>query len=412
MRKILTIGLFLTVMCLASASIGRGETSVAQRKKMRESYGRLDGGFPALQERIRRCPIRWPDIQNPPYRTPDTVSIVFLGDMMMHSGQIANARTGEDSFDFSLCFPKVEGLIKAADIAVANMEFTLAGSPYTGYPSFSAPDSYAEAIAESGVDIFLAANNHILDKGRRGLERTLGVYSKMEVERGVSYTGAALSESDDSLRFPLRVVSKGIRVAFVNFTYGTNVGIREKTPIVHRTDTSRIGEAIKKARKSGADFIIALPHWGNEYVLRHSVSQGRLARWLAEKGCDAVIGAHPHVLQDIETITVEDAEGAGRRDVPVVYSLGNFISNMSAPNTQIGMMVTLRLTKDALGDTAMLEPQLTLTWCSRPGHLTKGYTTIPVKEYVGRRDLWLNPWDYDKMMATYGRVKKETGIKD
>ncbi len=365
-----------------------------------------------MQERIRCCPIKWPGIQNPPYRTPDTVSIVFLGDMMMHSGQIANARTGEDSFDFSLCFPKVESLIKAADIAVANMEFTLAGSPYTGYPSFSAPDSYAEAIAESGVDIFLAANNHILDKGRRGLERTLGVYSKMEVERGVSYTGAALSESDDSLRFPLRVVSKGIRVAFVNFTYGTNVGIREKTPIVHRTDTARIGEAIKRARKSGADFIIALPHWGNEYVLRHSASQGRLARWLAEKGCDAVIGAHPHVLQDIETITVEDAEGAGRRDVPVVYSLGNFISNMSAPNTQIGMMVTLRLTKDALGDTAMLEPQLTLTWCSRPGHLTKGYTTIPVKEYVGRRDLWLNPWDYDKMMATYRRVKKDTGIKD
>ena len=116
--------------------------------------------------------------------------------------------------------------------------------------------------------------------------------------------------------------------------------------------------------------------------------------------------------QDIETLTVEDAAGNRMRTVPVVYSLGNFISNMSAPNTQIGMMVTLRFTKDALGNTNMLEPLLTLTWCSRPGHLTKGYTTIPVKEYVGRRDLWLNPWEYDKMMATYNRVKKETGIKD
>lgn len=104
--------------------------------------------------------------------------------------------------------------------------------------------------------------------------------------------------------------------------------------------------------------------------------------------------------------------GKSMRQVPVVYSLGNFISNMSAPNTQIGMMVTLRFTKDWLGNRNMLEPLLTLTWCSRPGHLTRGYTTIPVKEYIGKRDHWRNPWDYDKMVASYERVKKETGIID
>lgn len=60
----------------------------------------------------------------------------------------------------------------------------------------------------------------------------------------------------------------------------------------------------------------------------------------------------------------------------------------------------------------MLAPRLTLTWCSRPGHLSGGYTTIPIKEYRGRRDLWRNHWDYDKMIASYERVKKETGIKD
>ena len=413
MRKFLTFGLFPAILCLASASSGRGKTFLTQRRALRENLQGAAGGFLALQERIRLSPIRWPEIQIPPYwRTPDTFSVVFMGDMMMHSGQIANARTGEDSFDFSLCFPKVERLIKEADIAVANMEFALAGKPYTGYPCFSAPDSYAEAIAKSGVDIFLTANNHILDKGRKGIERTLARYSKMEEEGRVRHTGAAMSALDDSLRFPLRVVSKGIRIALINFTYGTNCRIGEEFPMVYRTDTARIAEAVLRARDFGADFIIALPHWGVEYSLRHSAAQGRLARWLAEKGCDAVIGAHPHVLQDIETLTVEDAAGNRMRNVPVVYSLGNFISNMSAPNTQIGMMVTLRFTKDALGNTNMLEPLLTLTWCSRPGHLTKGYTTIPVKEYVGRRDLWLNPWEYDKMMATYNRVKKETGIKD
>ena len=266
MRKNLTIGLFLILSWSAAAQLHRD---------------------------IFRFP-------HPLYQAPDTVSIVFLGDMMMHSGQIANARTAEDTYDFSTCFSRVERLIKQADIAVANMEFTLAGRPYTGYPCFSAPDSYVEAIAESGVDIFLTANNHILDKGKGGIERTLGIYTKMEEEGRARHTGASLSAPDDSLRFPLKVACRGIRFAFINFTYGTNSRLKEEFPKVHRTDTAEIALAIRAAKESGADFIIALPHWGNEYVLKHSASQGRLARWLAEKGCDAVVGAHPHVLQDIE----------------------------------------------------------------------------------------------------------------
>ncbi len=391
MRKFLTIGLFL------------GLVGFTEAQNLREGIP-LSGNRPE----IRCC--HGLDIRHPFFQTPDTVSVVILGDMMMHQDQINNARTAEDSFDFSNCFQKVEHLVKGADIAAANMEFTLAGKPYTGYPCFSAPDSYAESIAGSGVDIFLTANNHILDKGKEGIERTLEAYSKMEEEGRVRHTGAAVSASDDSLRFPLRIVVKGIRLAFINFTYGTNRGIPEAFPKVHRIDTAEISRAIKRAGESGADFIIALPHWGTEYSLRHSAAQDRLARWLAEKGCDAVIGAHPHVLQDTTTLVIPN--GTGQRRVPVVYSLGNFISNMSAPDTQIGMMVTLRFTKDWLGDRNMLEPRLTLTWCSRAGHLTRGYTTIPIKEYVGKRDLWRNPWDYDKMISSYERVKKETGIID
>lgn len=392
MRKILTFSLlFLT---LASSAVGQD---------LRESSLQLSSN-------TEPCLIKGLNIRHPFFLATDTVSVVIMGDMMMHRDQIANARIGEDSFDFSECFPKIERLIKGADIAVANMEFTLAGKPYTGYPCFSAPDSYAEAVAESGVDIFLTANNHILDKGRKGVRRTLGIYSKMEKDGRVRHTGSSVSAKDDSLRFPLKVVSKGIRLALINFTYGTNRGIPEEYPKVHRIDTSEIASAIQRARESGADFIIALPHWGNEYVLRHSASQGRLASWLAGKGCDAIIGAHPHVLQDTTTLAVP--KGKGIKGMPVVYSLGNLISNMSAPNTQVGMMVTLRFTKDWLGNKNMLEPLLTLTWCSRPGNLTRGYTTIPIKEYVGKRDLWLNPWDYDKMIASYERVKKETGIID
>lgn len=393
MRKILTFGLFLAFICSAAAQNRRGVTLVQQDK---ESHG----------------VIKWPGFRFPMSISQDTVSLVILGDMMMHSEQIAKARKEDGSHDFSGYFTNVSHLFKDADITVANMEFTLAGRPYTGYPCFSAPDNYANSIAESGVDVFLTANNHILDKGRNGIERTLGIYSEMERNKLVRHTGSAASAADDSLRFPLKVTAKGIRIALINFTYGTNLGLKADFPKVHRIDTSEIAGAIRKARGSGADFIIALPHWGNEYVLEHSASQKKLASWLAERGCDAVIGSHPHVLQDVEILTVPDEGGEDGRKVPVAYSLGNFISNMSAPNTQLGMMVTLRFTKDGLGDKNMLEPELTLTWCSRPGNLNDGYTTIPVKEYLGKRDLWIRPSDYDKMVATYKSVKETTGIKD
>ena len=151
MRKILTTCLlFLTLTCSAAAQSLR-DWSLSQNGKSKS------------------CLTKELNIPHPFFQTPDTVNIVIMGDMMMHRGQIANARVGEDSFDFSECFQKIEHLIKGADIAVANMEFTLAGKPYTGYPCFSAPDSYAEAVAESGVDIFLTANNHILDKGTKGI---------------------------------------------------------------------------------------------------------------------------------------------------------------------------------------------------------------------------------------------------
>ena len=109
--------------------------------------------------------IPWPK----PLRTlPDTATLVFLGDIMMHQNQIDHARQADGTYNFQTYFKNLEKYLQEADVAVANMEFTLAGEPYTGYPSFSAPDNYPDEAAVAGVNIFLTANNHILDKGRRG----------------------------------------------------------------------------------------------------------------------------------------------------------------------------------------------------------------------------------------------------
>lgn len=338
---------------------------------------------------------------------PDTTEIVFMGDVMMHQGQIDNALGKDGNYSFPTYFKEIESIVSRADLSVANMEFTLAGRPYAGYPCFSAPDSYAGYMADCGIDVFLTANNHILDRGASGIRRTLDFYGQMESEYGIRYTGCAVDESSDKKHNPLIIRVRGIKIAIINFTYGTNQDLTSEWPKVHRTDKEWLSSAIRKAKDKGAEFIIALPHWGVEYQLKHSSSQHSLAVWLAEEGCDAVIGSHPHVVQDMEVIRT----GSGK-EVPVVYSMGNIISNMSAPNTRIGMIVTLGIVTSPDGSRKLLQPETDLTWCCRPGTLTPSYCTVPVKDFLGRKELWSTAYDYDNMAETYSRVKDVTGITD
>ena len=331
----------------------------------------------------------------PLYGEADTLTLTVIGDIMLHSRQM--------EYPYGPFLAGVSARLRESDFAIGNMEFTLAGEPYSGYPAFSAPDQYAEYAAECGIDVFLTANNHILDKGLRGLARTLDVYGEMEADGRIRFTGSAVDDEDKNRRYPLMLRKKGFNIALINFTYGTNVGgLSEDWPATFRMRREDIAAAIARAEEKMADFIIALPHWGNEYELRHSVSQMELAQWMVAGGVDAIVGSHPHVVQDSCVI------GGS----PVFFSIGNVVSNMSAPNTQIGMAVTLKFARDRKGDKKMLEPEVTYTWCSLPGRLSGNYTTVEVKDYLGCRDKWLNEADYYKMKRTYSYVRETTGVSD
>ncbi len=330
-----------------------------------------------------------------PVSTCDTLTVRIIGDVMMHMPQLRH--------DYGLFFRNVAEPMREADIAVANMEFALAGPPYTGYPSFSAPDSYAWTVCDTlGLDVMLMANNHILDKGRRGVERTLEVYDAIRDSLGALRTGVSRGADEDRTVQPLLVRRKGISLAFVNFTYGNNVGPQSfDRPRIALMEREEVEAAIGRARDREADFIIALPHWGDEYRHRHNAGQEEWARWLSDRGVDAVVGAHPHVVQDTARI--------GR--MPVVYSVGNAVSNMSAPGTQLELMVTLRFVRYPSGRKEVLTPELRFMWCTRPGTLTPGYAVIFPDEWEGRREEWADPADYDNMMKTLVRVKAAAGIR-
>ena len=345
-----------------------------------------------------------PWYETAPLFKEDTLTIRIMGDIMMHSKQIeSTSRNGGTYYDFSSFFQFIEDDIRKADLAIGNMEFTLAGKPYCGYPSFSAPDGFETYLADCGFDIFLASNNHIYDKGKTGAERTLIKYRELKDKYGTVFTGLAGDSSEMEEQMPLTLLRKGIRIALFNFTYGTNMGIGSQWPaIVRSSDRNDIAAAIDKAEENNADLILALPHWGMEYQLKHSRSQEDLAKWLVEAGADMIIGSHPHVIQDYQEID----------GTPVAYSLGNAVSNMSATNTQLELMATIRIVRRNNGDIDILPIDFTYLWCSLPGGYTNSYTVIPVADFIGTRDRWQGSWEYDKMVTTYNRVLKTSGIPD
>ena len=323
----------------------------------------------------------------------DTLSILFMGDVMQHRQQLHSAlipgtdSTLSSSYDYSSYFAHVQHFIDEADFTVANMEFCLGGPPYTGYPSFSAPEALAEEAAEAGIDLFLCANNHICDKGRRGLVSSLEKYGKI----GVPVTGVYRDSLDEQKHNPYIAELGGVRVAFINFTYGTN-GIRVPEPfIVNMMDKEKVREAFVRAREMEADIIIALPHWGQEYTTVPDSRQREWAGFLLECGADAVIGSHPHVVQPVE--------------FPVAYSMGNFISNMSLRNTELGLMMILRIAVTSYGDSYVAGLEAVPVWCSRPGGYGDGYTVLPVREFLNRKEEFRSSYNYGKMKDTYNRLK-------
>lgn len=269
-----------------------------------------------------------------------TLTLVFAGDIMGHDPQISGAFNESDStYNYEPTFRYITNYISAADIAIANLEVTLAGAPYTGYPQFSSPDALAAAAHAAGFDVMVTANNHALDRGARGLVRTLIVLDSL----GLKHTGTFMNPADRASRYPLMLTKNGFRIAVLNYTYGTN-GIVVKPPYsVNRIDTAQIRKDIEKSVSDSAEYILCLMHWGLEYERAENAEQRRLAQFIFSCGADAIIGSHPHVVQPIRMERYTEIDSLV--DYPVVYSMGNFVSNQRAQYKDGGIMAEMHLSR-------------------------------------------------------------------
>ena len=299
---------------------------------------------------------------------PDSMKLIFMGDIMAHGSQI---RAGVDStsglHDFYPVFEKVSPIINQADYAIANLEVTLGGKPYSGYPRFSAPEQLAVAARQNGIDVLVTANNHSCDRRKTGILKTIRSLDSLKIKHTGTFADSLARDSTNLL-----VLSKGnIRVGLLNYTYGTNGIPVPKPTIVNLIDTVQMAKDIIAAQADSLDKLIVVLHWGYEYQSQPSAPQKKLAGFLFGKGVDIIVGAHPHVLQPMHYFPADSTS----KERLVAYSLGNFVSNQRPRKRDGGAMLSITLTKHE-GETLISNKGYHLVWVNKP--IIDGRTTFQV----------------------------------
>jgi poly-gamma-glutamate synthesis protein (capsule biosynthesis protein) len=338
------------------------------------------------------------------------LSLLFMGDIMQHQPQIDAAWNDSlKTYNYDSCFKYMAPIIRKADIAMANLEVTLAGRPYSGYPQFSAPDQLVHALIYAGIDILGTANNHSCDRGKKGIERTIHILDSM----GLQHTGTFADSLARAKTFPLMIHKNGFNLAILNYTYGTNGIPVPKPNIVNLIDTNQMKTDLKRAKDSLPDKVIVFIHWGDEYQSHPNQYQQDIARICFLNGADIIIGMHPHVIQRIERYYFPDSSG---REVFIAYSLGNYISNQRDRYKDGGMMVSIDLLKHN-NVVSIDNSSYYLDWVYTP--IEKGrkqYYILPVAEFEKQPRL-IDTLSYQKMMlyAADSRSlmeKENRGVKE
>ena len=318
-----------------------------------------------------------PEPEPEPEPEPVVARLMVAGDIMSHMPLTNDCDVKEKGvYDYSHVLREAAEQLETADFAVANLETTLAGGPeYSGYPRFNSPDELAYDIKDAGFDLLCTTNNHCLDKGIDGLNRTLDVLD----EAGLPHLGTYRSREEREENNGIYVADVGgISVAFLAYTYGlnghrlpkdrpyaANVFNTDYYTSVSDPDYEALEADMAAARALNTDLIAVIAHWGWEYHTKQNGSQEELARFWVEKGADLVLGGHPHVLQPCDTIVAADENGRERQGFGI-YSLGNFISNQNFSDdrrrdlaTKTTVILDLELTKDAEGNTSLTDVRYT-----------------------------------------------------
>ncbi len=331
-------------------------------------------------------------------------TIGMIGDVLFHEWLIEGGLQEDGSYDYPYIYEYLESDVNNLDFAMFNMEGTLAGPPYTGYPMFSAPSALADSMAEKGFDLCTTASNHSVDRGVEGMNATI------DALRSAGLENLGTRKEGDPPYFSTEL--NGIKVAISTATYTTPKinglvslnGIPVPAESEHLIDTFSLEEPYiyqdmeklqtraQTMQADGNEVVIFIMHWGTEYSLSEDWSQELYAQALADAGVDMVFGMHPHVVEPIKTVQSED----GKHNMLVYYSLGNSVSDQDyytadmMGHCQDGLMGIVTFERDKYGEVSIGECGYLATYCNmiKIAHDATQSRVIPVKRALE------NPADY------------------
>ncbi len=297
-----------------------------------------------------------------PEKTPEPafeeydITLMAVGDNLMHMGIVYTGRTDEGTYDFSFLFDSISDYLNVADIKIINQETILGGNHlgFSGYPHFNSPTEVGDAIAEAGFNVVLHASNHSADMQLAGINHCVSFW---ETHPEVLMTG--IYKEKENHEIPVLTI-EGIRFAILNYTYGPNLGTLpapiqghldmlcnwdENTGLIDFTTLHpQVLADIEEAERM-ADVVIICPHWGTEYETVPSTYQQTFAKQMTQAGADLIIGTHPHVVQPVEWVRSDN----GNRAL-CYYSLGNYVSTQKEALCMLEAMawVTFRVKEDGV----------------------------------------------------------------
>ena len=329
----------------------------------------------------------------------DSLRLMFVGDIMSHGPQLQAAyHLDTHQYDYSENFQYVKNIFHQADFVIGNLETTLGVKPYSGYPQFSAPPALASACRDAGINVLATANNHSCDKARKGIVSSLNILDSLQI----FHTGTFRNKIEKDSLTPLILSKNGIKIALLNYTYGTNGIPVPKPAIVNLIDTTAIKQDIKKARLQHPDAIIVFLHWGEQYKNHPSKQQKKLVEFLHHNDINIIIGSHPHVIQDVDY----EHDYLNHTAYLSLFSLGNFISNQRKFPRDGSMIIDLKFIKDNTGKLHLTAVRSLPVWVYKyykSKHLH--YEILPVEDFIFQPDYFDTNENYQKMMRYYKHYK-------
>jgi len=342
------------------------------------------------------------------------VSLKMFGDLLTHQKIYKNGKQPDGTYNYDFIFKNIKDEIQKADISLINQEATIAGIkkfPISFFPKFNNRFELADSVAKAGFNVILKANNHAFDLGEEGIKSELNYWKKKYPN--IIITGAYTNKKDSE---EITIIKKNnIKIAILNYAYGNNFEPENvnKKYMVNILERNKFILQWKKAKNLMCDFIIAVPHWGTEYLTEVDKYQEFWTEIFTILDIDLVIGSHPHVIGPVKNIYNKKT----KHNTLIFYSLGNLINASNKKGKGVyrqfcGGMADIVIEKKKKGKTyikkAKFVPLIT--------HFDKNFnsTVYKVEDYnrklakenmVGK--YWDDDFSYDKMIEHFKEVVDE-----